>query len=94
MFIVVETPRQLVTYMGNLCDGVTTLVAPTLAQVASFWGADLLQLPRVHPAPAGLVLAFKSFHEGIDLELGDLRFHINTVGILRLWIRSIRLRWS
>jgi hypothetical protein len=86
MDIVVDTPRQLATSEGNLYAGVTALEAPTSMVYDSpisdehVYFASLMFIP--HP-PASRP-AFNSFHEGIDVALGDVHLHINTMGTLCL----------
>jgi hypothetical protein len=72
--------------VGNMCTGVTASTAPTWAIYDSpvfkeriYFGSLTFVLHLLASC-----LAFNSFREGIDLALGDLRFHINTLGTLHL----------
>ena len=52
--------------------------SPTLAEQIFFGSLEFT------PHTPAQRLVFGSFHEGLDLAFGSMRFHINTIGTVRL----------
>jgi hypothetical protein len=79
MDIAVVTPRQLASSMGSPRASTKSILDSSVQEEPICFGSFTFT-----PHSPAQRSAFSSFHEGIDLALGDLRFRVNSVGTLRL----------
>jgi hypothetical protein len=80
------TPHQLAPTMGQFCLRDMASPDPTTATSGSSAARESISFGSfsfVPHSPASRP-AYSSIHEGLNLSIEDLRFHIKTMGVLRL----------